>query len=105
MLSLAGIPLTAGFVGKFYVVLAGADRALWTLLFVLVASSAIGLYYYLRVVVMVYDQSLAGDETVASRSHIPLAATVALGVSIALIVGLGLFPQDMIGYLHSAVSY
>lgn len=52
MLSLAGIPLTAGFVAKFYVIAAGAGADLWPLLWVLVVGSAIGLFYYLRVVVI-----------------------------------------------------
>ncbi|PWG74766.1 NADH-quinone oxidoreductase subunit N, partial [Enterococcus hirae] len=43
LLSLAGIPLTAGFVGKFYVAAAGVEEELWTLVIVLVAGSAIGL--------------------------------------------------------------
>lgn len=54
MLSLAGIPLTSGFIGKFYVLIAGVQAQLWTLVIVLVVGSAIGLYYYLRVMVTLY---------------------------------------------------
>jgi NADH-quinone oxidoreductase subunit N len=50
LLSLAGIPLTAGFVGKFYIVAAGVDAHLWALLIILVINSVIGLFYYLRIV-------------------------------------------------------
>ncbi len=50
LMSLAGIPLTAGFVGKFYVLTSGMEASLYTLLFLLVAGSAIGIYYYLRIV-------------------------------------------------------
>ena len=104
MFSLAGIPLTAGFVGKFYVVLAGADRALWTLVLILAASSALGLYYYLRVVVAVYDESTEAGESTASRAAIPFSSSLAVGVSAVVIVGLGLFPQHLIGYLHAAFA-
>src|SRR5215212_7383683 len=48
LLSLAGIPLTAGFVAKFYAFAAGVDAALWLLVVVLMITSMIGLYYYLR---------------------------------------------------------
>ncbi|HWT80900.1 MAG TPA: NADH-quinone oxidoreductase subunit N, partial [Candidatus Methylomirabilis sp.] len=48
LLSLAGIPLTAGFVGKFFVLSAAVGSALWIPVFVLVVGSAIGLFYYLR---------------------------------------------------------
>ena len=61
LFSLAGIPLTAGFLGKFYVVNAGAGSRLWWLLIVLVASSTIGLYYYTRIVVAMYVQQPADD--------------------------------------------
>jgi NADH-quinone oxidoreductase subunit N len=54
LFSLAGLPLTAGFIGKFYVVTAGAGAALWTLVVVLVLTSTIGLYYYTRIIVAMY---------------------------------------------------
>ena len=54
MLSLAGIPLTAGFIAKFYIITAGAKTKLWILLTILVINSVIGLFYYLRVTVYLY---------------------------------------------------
>ncbi len=55
LLSLAGIPLTAGFVGKFWVLAAGASASAWVSVFVLVGASTIGLFYYLRVVVAMFE--------------------------------------------------
>lgn len=55
LLSLAGIPLTIGFIAKFYVVLAGVGSDLWAPVFVLVVSSAIGLFYYLRVILTMFQ--------------------------------------------------
>jgi NADH-quinone oxidoreductase subunit N len=52
LFSLAGIPLTAGFVGKFYLLAAGVSVQLWALVAILVVNSAIGLYYYLRIIVV-----------------------------------------------------
>ncbi|MGH8353464.1 MAG: NADH-quinone oxidoreductase subunit NuoN [Pseudomonas sp.] len=54
MLSLAGIPLTAGFIGKFYVIAVGVQAQLWWLLGALVLGSAIGVFYYLRVMVTLF---------------------------------------------------
>src|SRR4051812_5090505 len=54
VLSLAGIPLTAGFLGKFYVFAAGASAATWFAVVVLIISSTIGLVYYLRVIVAMF---------------------------------------------------
>ncbi|OTG64857.1 NADH-quinone oxidoreductase subunit NuoN [Acinetobacter silvestris] len=54
MLSLAGIPLTAGFIGKFMVVLAAVTTQHWFLAAMIVVGSGIGLYYYLRVMIVMY---------------------------------------------------
>ena len=54
MLSLAGIPLTAGFIGKFYIVATGVEAHEWWLVASLVLGSAIGVFYYLRVMVTLY---------------------------------------------------
>ena len=54
MLSLAGIPLTAGFIGKFLAVMAAVTTQHWFLAAMIVVGSGIGLYYYLRVMVVMY---------------------------------------------------
>ena len=54
LLSLAGMPLTMGFIGKFVIVTAGAGAALWALVIVLVVTSTIGLYYYTRLIIAMY---------------------------------------------------
>ena len=62
LLSLAGIPLTAGFVGKFYVMTAGIGSALWLLVITLIATSVIGLFYYLRIVVTMFRTPQTAEE-------------------------------------------
>jgi NADH-quinone oxidoreductase subunit N len=54
LLSLAGIPLTAGFIGKFYLIAAGVGSALWLMVMILIFTSVMGLFYYLRVIVAMY---------------------------------------------------
>jgi NADH-quinone oxidoreductase subunit N len=99
LLSLAGIPLTAGFIGKFYVLAAGAGAALWAALFVLVAGSAVGLYYYLRVVVVLFQRGEAAPE------HRTVAPTgVALAFLVAAILWLGFFPARLAGIVASAAG-
>ncbi len=56
LLSLAGIPLTAGFIGKFYVIAAGIRTSHWLLVFALAINSVIGLYYYIRIIAVMFDQ-------------------------------------------------
>lgn len=57
LLSLAGIPLTAGFIGKFYVLTSGVEQNLWFPVIMLVITSVIGLYYYLRIISTLFAAS------------------------------------------------
>lgn len=92
LLSLAGIPLTAGFLGKFYVIAAGASQARWVLLLTLVATSAIGLFYYLRIIVAMYAQPLVPDEL---HPPLPLPTAMALAVLVGLVLLLGVYPAPL----------
>lgn len=93
LLSLAGIPLTAGFIGKFYIAAAGAQEGLWVLLLVLAASSVIGLYYYLRVIVAMF--SPAEEPAPAERQPFSGVGLILALLAVAL-VWLGVFPQAML---------
>jgi NADH-quinone oxidoreductase subunit N len=92
MLSLAGIPLTAGFLGKFHVVAAGASSAIWTLVLVLVLTSVAGLYYYLRVVVVLY----ATDAAPAAAPRISLPDGLVLAVLTLALMLLGTYPSPFL---------
>jgi len=102
LLSLAGIPLTAGFVGKFWVLAAGIRSGLWWLALTLVVNSAIGLFYYLRVLAIMYRPSpdLSGaEQTIDSppvRESAPSLASVALTVLVIALLWLGLYPAPAI---------
>lgn len=94
LLSLAGIPLTAGFLGKFYVITAGASQGRWLLLFTLVASSTIGLFYYLRLLMPMYARA-TGLEKSSLGARLPLPATVALVALTGLVFLLGIYPAPL----------
>ena len=57
LLSLAGIPITAGFIAKFYLIYEGMKAGLMVLIFSMVINSVIGLYYYLRVITTMFSIS------------------------------------------------
>ncbi len=99
LLSLAGIPLTAGFLGKFYVIAAGASQSRWILLFTLVVSSTIGLFYYLRILAAMYAKT---SHTTESKTALPLPAIVAVAVLTGLIFLLGLYPAPLWNAIVSA---
>src|SRR5690625_285147 len=98
LLSLAWIPLTAGFIGKFLVLLAGAGVAKWLLAIVLVLSSVIGLYYYLRLIVVMIrpgDESQKDNLPAPVYGRIWIGGSLVLFVLILLILWLGVFPQGV----------
>ncbi len=101
LLSLAGLPLTAGFLGKFYVVAAGAATEHWALILVLVVTSAIGLYYYLRVVVALYAQPL---DTPAPLPCPGVGIRLTLVALLALLLWLGIYPGPILDLVRAAVS-
>ncbi len=93
MLSLAGIPLTAGFWGKFFVFGSAAERGLIWLLVVAVLMSAVGIYYYFRVVIAAYmREGETAQIRVAPFYQIVLISatilTILFGVAPGLFAGL-----------------
>jgi NADH-quinone oxidoreductase subunit N len=108
LFSLAGIPLTAGFLGKFYVLSAGIEASLFTLVFVLAASSAIGIYYYLRIVVCMAEgaggHSGATKEPAPKRPVLPLTASAVLSMLLLVVVWLGVQPGWVQRWINIAVA-
>lgn len=94
LLSLAGIPLTAGFIGKFYVIMAGVNGHQWFLLFMLVINSVIGLYYYIRLVAAMFSVPVSGQETTVVPA-LPAAGNITLVILTILLIGLGVYPTAM----------
>jgi NADH-quinone oxidoreductase subunit N len=92
LLSLAGIPLTAGFFAKYYMLLAAVKNGsyLWLVIFA-VLSAAVSVYYYFRVIQAMYFKE--GDSQVSPVSPVFRAILVLLAV---LVVLLGIFPQQLV---------
>jgi NADH-quinone oxidoreductase subunit N len=87
MLSLAGIPLTAGFIGKFMMFsTALSEYHIW-LVMLAVVNALIGIYYYLRVVVAMYFKSAERSEIQASPYF-----NFVLGFSAFLTIIVGIYP-------------
>jgi len=104
LLSLAGIPLTVGFIGKFYLFFAGVESSLWLLLLVLVVGSGIGLFYYLRIV---YRMLLP----VPTPPQFPSAAGDRLGsygvltILFLLLLLLGVYPAPVMTLIETVSAF
>ncbi len=94
MLSLAGIPLTVGFIGKFYIFAAAVEESLWGILLVAVIGSGIGLFYYLRVI-LVMTYSVCHKDT-ESYLHPGQGGRVVLSIVALLTLWLGIYPAPLI---------
>ncbi|MBI5057098.1 MAG: NADH-quinone oxidoreductase subunit N [Nitrospirae bacterium] len=103
LLSLAGVPLTAGFLGKFYIVTAGVNSSLWALLVVLVINSAIGLYYYLRVLIALYSHP-AGEKTRPLESPVALTGNIVMTFLALLLIWIGVYPAPLINLIQIMLS-
>ena len=93
LLSLAGIPLTAGFIAKFYLFAAGVEGALWGLLWALIVGSALSIYYYLKIVFAMTVRGADAPAVPASAAGVATAAV--LGI---VVLALGIYPAPLIDW-------
>ncbi len=101
LLSLIGIPMTGGFFAKFYVFSAALRANLIWLTLIGVANSAIGAYYYLRIIVVMYMRE--------PRKQVPVRPVsfglgTALALSLFATIYLGIFPNRVLGYAQRSAQ-
>jgi len=109
LLSLAGIPVTAGFIGKFYAIAAGVDAGLWWLVLALIANSVVSLYYYLRLIVTLFGE--VAEQATAPQAQVEQSARTAgwtaafsLGLVASVILMLGVYPNPLMELIRDSVS-
>ena len=91
MLAFAGLPLTGGFVGKFYAFSAAYDRGWWWLVLIGVIATAVSLYYYLAVIRAMYMRSDLELQLAPAGGSPPRDALLQTSVGAALVVVVGSF--------------
>jgi len=102
MFSLAGIPPTAGFIGKFYIFGAAVQQGHVWLAVIGVMASLVSVYYYLRVVVLMYMRPAPSEAPFLIPAN--AAITVALGLAVIGILFLGIYPGPLYDTVHHAVT-
>ena len=100
-LSLAGIPLTVGFVAKFYIFVAGIEGSTWLLIWALLVGSAIGVFYYLRII---YTMAMRLDEEVEPLPDMAwMGGTTIVLLGLAMIY-LGIYPTQLVSFIQGLIS-
>jgi len=101
LLSLGGFPPTAGFVGKWYIFSAAVSEGYWWLAIIGVLTSVISVFYYLRVIVMMF---MSEGPSAARVPSISFAGLTALGLAVAGVFYLGILPTRLLELALSSVS-
>ena len=102
LLSLAGIPLTMGFIGKFYAIAAGVSAAMWPAVIALIVGSIIGLFYYLRVIVAICSPAPEGATAYADAT--PQAGGATLAVLALMLIWLGVYPTPLVHLIETTAA-
>ena len=101
LLSLIGIPITGGFFAKFYVFSAALQANLVGLVVIGVLNSAVGAYYYLRIIVAMYMREAREEIPIAS---VPPSLGIALAASLLITIYLGVLPGRVLEFASQAVA-
>ena len=102
LLSLIGIPITGGFLAKFYVFSAALQANLIGLTIIGVLNSAVAAYYYLRIIISMYMREPREEAPVAS---IPAGLGIALALSLAATLYLGVLPGRVLEYAIRSAEF
>jgi len=99
LLSLLGLPVTAGFFGKFYVFKAAVNANLIWLAVLMAVNSIIGAYYYFKVIVAMYMREPAQDSAATAPIAFPVTVNIVLAISALGTLYFGLFPNQALRLL------
>ena len=99
LLSLLGLPVTAGFFGKLYIFKAAVNSQLLWLAVLMAINSVIGAYYYFRVIVVMYMREPRAEAATADAVGFPLTVNVVLAVTAIGTILFGLVPNPVINFI------
>jgi len=99
LLSLLGLPVTAGFFGKFYIFKAAVNSHLLWLAVLMAINSIIGAYYYVRVIVLMYMREPSAEAAAVVPVGFPITVNVVLAVTAIGTILFGLMPNPVINFI------
>ncbi|MFZ3014925.1 MAG: NADH-quinone oxidoreductase subunit N, partial [Nitrospira sp.] len=104
MVSLAGIPPTAGFIGKLYVFMSAVEAGLPWLAAVALIFAVISAYYYLRLVMVMYMREPSDLSSTSPRMVMSPSLSIVLACAVAGVVIFGIYPNPLVNFAIQAVS-
>lgn len=104
MVSLAGLPPTAGFIGKLYVFMSAVEAGLPWLAAVALIFAVISAYYYLRLVMVMYMREPSDLSSTSPRMVMSPALSIVLACAVAGVVIFGIYPNPLVNFAIHAVS-
>jgi NADH-quinone oxidoreductase subunit N len=99
LLSLLGLPVTAGFFGKFYIFKAAVNSHLLWLAVLMAINSVIGAYYYLKVIVVMYMREPSAEAAALGAVQFPVGVNLALLITFAGTILFGVYPNPVINFI------
>lgn len=102
MLSLAGIPLTAGFIGKFMLIMTVVSEAHWFFAAMIIVGSGIGLYYYLRVMIVMYMTPPDTPRIDADKHWGQKVGGIMVLLAALAVLVIGVYPDPVIAMANQA---
>jgi len=102
MISLAGLPPTAGFFAKFYIFKTGIEAGYLWLVLVALIMTIVSLYYYFRVIMVMYMREAADQSLTGRREFSPLTVTIGILAFITLL--LGIMPDNLVTVITRTIS-
>jgi NADH-quinone oxidoreductase subunit N len=101
LLSLGGLPPTAGFIAKWYIFSAAVSAGYYDLAIIGVLTSVVSVFFYLRVVVMMY---MSDRQSTAAPSRMPAIGMAALVASVIVIFYLGILPTPVLNFAAQSIA-
>jgi NADH-quinone oxidoreductase subunit N len=101
LLSMLGLPITAGFLGKLYIFTAALNSNLYWLAVLMAINSTIGAYYYFRVIVVMYMHEHKGPLPADAPAGLSATALMVVAVTVVATIYLGLWPNQILSLLTS----
>jgi len=99
LLSLLGLPVTAGFFGKFYIFKAAVNSHLVCLAVLMAINSVIGAYYYLRVIVVMYMREPSAETAALAPVRFPASVSAVLLITFVGTILFGVYPNPVINFI------